>query len=88
MATPAPEPPATPVDLAEAFRQTRHDINNVLAVLFALAELSQRNPETAGRLTTAMLERGPMVLQKLNEFQELLAKQAGAPPALQPKKSK
>jgi hypothetical protein len=35
-----------------------------------------------------MLERGPMVLQKLNEFQELLAKQAGAPPALQPKKSK
>jgi hypothetical protein len=64
--------PQTYQDLVQAFSQTRHDVNNAFAVLIALAELSQRNPDNASRLTSAMLEKGPLILQKLNEFQELL----------------
>lgn len=72
----------TPHDrLLNAFSQARHDINNVLAVLLAMAELSQRNPENASRLTCAMLERGPVILQKLNEFQELLSTMADTDPS-------
>jgi hypothetical protein len=67
--------------LLNAFIQKRHDINNVLAVLLAMAELSQRNPENAGRLTNAVLERGPVILQKLNEFQELLTTMADTDPS-------
>ena len=76
-------PGATPAPLGQllqAFSQTRHDINNVLAVLLAMAELSQRNPETAGRLTAVVLERGPVILQKLHEFQELLSNLPQNPP--------
>jgi hypothetical protein len=70
----APEAASDPYEkIAQAFIQIRHDVNNAFAVLFALAELSQLNPDNASRLTSAMLEKGPLILQKLNEFQELLA---------------
>lgn len=68
----APEDPftASPRELLlKAFSETRHDINNVLAVLIAMAELSKSNPQNADRLVSAMLERGPVILQKLNDFQ-------------------
>jgi hypothetical protein len=67
--------------LLNAFSQTRHDINNVLAVFMAMAELSERNPENASRLTCAVLERGPVILQKLNEFQDLLSTMADTDPS-------
>lgn len=58
--------------LCEQFRDTKHDINNVFAVLLALAELSQRNPANLERLSAAVLERCPKVVQDLQSFQEAL----------------
>ena len=76
---PAPETvSARYQSVLQAFSQTRHDVNNALAVLIALAELNQINPDNASRLTSAMLEKAPLILQKLNEFQEMLATLAHA----------
>ncbi len=58
--------------LCNQFRDTRHDINNVFAVLLALAELGERNPANYERLGHAVLERCPKVLQELQTFQDAL----------------
>jgi hypothetical protein len=58
--------------LCSRFRDARHDLNNVFAVLLALAELGQRNPANHERLGKAVLERCPKVLQDLQAFQDEL----------------
>ncbi len=58
--------------LCEKFRDTKHDINNVFAVLLALAELGPRNPANYERLGTAVLERCPKVVHDLQVFQDAL----------------
>ena len=68
----------------EKYREVKHDINNTLAVIMALSELSQRNPAHYEKLAKAVLTRGPDVVQKLQDFQALLGaklKDGGAPPA-------
>ena len=69
-------PPPTAAELLQSlcdqFRDTKHDINNVFAVLLALAELGQRNPANLERLGAAVLERCPKVVQDLQSFQEAL----------------
>ena len=57
----------------EKYREVKHDINNTLAVVMALSELAQRNPAHYEKLAKAVLTRGPDVVQKLQEFQTLLA---------------
>jgi hypothetical protein len=59
--------------LHERYREVKHDINNTLAVIMALSELAQRNPAHYEKLAKAVLTRGPDVVQKLQEFQTLLA---------------
>jgi len=59
--------------LWEEFRNARHDMNNVFAVLMALAELGPRNPANYERLGHAVLERCPKVLEDLQKFQDLLS---------------
>lgn len=56
----------------EKFREVKHDINNSLAVILALSELSQRNPAHFEKLAKAVLERGPKMVQMLQDFQGLL----------------
>jgi hypothetical protein len=58
--------------LCDRFRDTKHDMNNVFAVLLALAELCQRNPANHERLGKAVLERCPQVLQDMQVFQDQL----------------
>jgi len=58
--------------IVEKFREVKHDINNTLAVVMALSEVAQRNPAHYEKLGKAVLQRGPDVVQKLQDFQTLL----------------
>jgi len=84
---------ATPLEMSreelqaivEKFREVKHDINNTLAVIMALSELAQRNPAHYEKLAKAVLQRGPDVVQKLQDFQTMLgAKLKGGDPANPP----
>jgi len=59
--------------LVEKYREVKHNINNTLAVVMALSELSQRNPAHYEKLAKAVLARGPDVVQQLQDFQNALA---------------
>lgn len=58
--------------LLEQFREVKHSINNTLAVVMALSELGQRNPAHFEKLAKAVLQRGPDVVQQLQDFQTAL----------------
>jgi two-component sensor histidine kinase len=60
-------------ELHNAFREVKHDINNTLAVIMALSELSQRNSSHYEKLAKAVLSRGPEVVQLLQDFQAKLS---------------
>lgn len=59
-------------ELLEKFRLLKHGINNTLAVVMALSELAQRNPAHFEKLANAVLERGPLMVQDLQDFQNAL----------------
>lgn len=65
--------------LHSQFREIKHAINNTLAVIMALSELSQRNPAHYEKLAKAVLQRGPEVVQQLNDFQSGLASKLKLP---------
>jgi two-component sensor histidine kinase len=66
--------------LHEKFREIKHSINNTLAVVMALSELGQRNPAHYEKLAKAVLQRGPDVVNQLQEFQNAInAKLKSAP---------
>ena len=56
----------------EKFRVVKHNINNTLAVIMALSELAKRNPAHYEKLAKAVLQRGPDVVQQMQDFQTLL----------------
>lgn len=60
-------------DLLDQFREIKHSVNNTLAVVMALSELAQRNPSHYEKLGKAVLQRGPDVVQQLQDFQVALA---------------
>lgn len=66
-------------ELNDQFREIKHSINNTLAVVMALSELAQRNPAHYEKLGKAVLQRGPEVVQQLQDFQVAL----GAPLKMQ-----
>ncbi|MEY5027217.1 MAG: hypothetical protein RLZZ244_2745 [Verrucomicrobiota bacterium] len=66
-------PRETLLPLLESFRRTKHDVNNALAVLMALAEMAERNPANYQRLAKAVLERCPKLVDDLQDFQEALS---------------
>jgi len=59
--------------LHDQFREFKHGLNNTLAVIMALAELAQRNPAHYEKLGSAILTRGPQVVEQLNAFQSAIA---------------
>jgi len=59
-------------ELYDMFREIKHGINNTLAVVMALSELAQRNPAHYEKLAKAVLQRGPEVIQQLQDFQTKL----------------
>jgi hypothetical protein len=60
-------------ELHDQFREFKHGLNNTLAVIMALAELAQRNPAHYEKLGSAILTRGPLVVEQLNTFQNSIA---------------
>lgn len=54
------------------FREVKHAVNNTLAVIMALSELSQRNTEHYEKLANAVLTRCPDIVAQLQSFQKQL----------------
>ena len=82
------EPILTRAELHELhvqFREMKHAINNTFAVIMALSELGQRNPNHLEKLAKSVLERSPEVVRQLTDFGEALgAKLKGVPVAAEP----
>ena len=78
------EHPPEPVreDLAgllDKFREVKHAINNSLAVIMALSELAQRNPQHYEKLTKTVLSRCPDIVSQLQEFSRALSEKVKPP---------
>ncbi len=58
--------------LHENLRTVRHGINNNIAVIMAMAELSQRNPSQCAKLSQLCLEKAPQIASAICSFSELM----------------
>ncbi len=65
------------VQLQKKFSEIKHSINNALAVMMALSEMSQRRPDYAEKLATTVLSKAPQIVSGLQEFTQLLNEKAG-----------
>ncbi|MBV9009915.1 MAG: hypothetical protein JO354_12240 [Verrucomicrobia bacterium] len=63
--------------LQSKFSEVKHSINNALAVMMALSEMSQRRPDYAEKLATTVLTKAPQIVSSLQEFTQALAEKAG-----------
>ena len=61
------------------FREVKHSINNHIAVMMALSELSQQNNQHVEKLIKATLARCPEIVNLLQTFQKEMG--AKIPPA-------
>ena len=52
-------------------RTVRHAINNNVAVIMAMAELSQRNPAQCAKLCQLCLEKAPQIAAAIGGFSEM-----------------
>ncbi len=66
--------------LQSKFSEVKHSINNALAVMMALSEMSQRRPDYAEKLATTVLTKAPQIVSSLQEFTQALADKAGPKP--------
>jgi hypothetical protein len=74
--------PEEMVQLQKKFSEIKHSINNALAVMMALSEMSQRRPDYAEKLATSVLSKAPQIVSSLQEFTQLLNEKAGINPAV------
>jgi hypothetical protein len=75
----------SPEELAELqkkFSEIKHSINNALAVMMALSEMSQRRPDYAEKLATTVLSKAPQIVSSLQEFTQVLNEKAGVKSAV------
>ena len=72
------------VQLQKKFSEIKHGINNALAVMSALAEMSQRRPDYSEKLADAVLTKYPQIVSGLKEFTEALNEKAGPKPEVVP----
>ncbi len=63
--------------LQAKFSEIKHSINNALAVIMALSEMSQRRPDYSEKLATTVLTKAPQIVSSLQEFTQLLNEKAG-----------
>jgi len=83
-----PKPHEEIVELQEKFRKIKSTINNILAVMMALSEMSQRRPEfsapgsgsIAEKLASVVLTKAPLIVSSLQEFTQALNEKAGPKP--------
>src|SRR6266446_1825162 len=57
--------------LYQNLRTVRHAINNNVAVIMAMAELTQRNPAQCAKLSQICLEKAPQIAAAIGGFAEL-----------------
>src|SRR5205814_6686116 len=50
-----------PTSLQEKFSEIKHAINNALAVMMALSEMSQRRPDYSEKLASTVLTKAPQI---------------------------
>lgn len=73
------EPPREDLTaLHDKFREVKHSINNSLAVIMALSELAQRNPQHYEKLTKTVLTRCPDIVAQLQDFSRSLSEKVKA----------
>ena len=70
------------VELQEKFREKKSTINNVLAAMMALSEMSQRLPDYSEKLTNVVLTKAPLIVSSLQEFTQALNEKAGLEPEI------
>ena len=58
-------------ELSQQLRSVRHTINNDVAIIMAMAELSQRNPAHTERLRAVCMEKAPNIAAMLRSFSDL-----------------
>ena len=68
------------VVLQKKFSEIKHSINNALAVMMALSEMSQRRPDYAEKLASTVLTKAPQIVSSLQEFTQVLNEKAGPKP--------
>ena len=66
--------------LQKKFSEIKHSINNALAVMMALSEMSQRRPDYAEKLASTVLSKAPQIVTSLQEFTQVLNEKAGQKP--------
>jgi len=66
--------------LQRKFSEIKHSINNALAVIMALSEMSQRRPDYSEKLATTVLSKAPQIVSSLQEFTQALNEKAGVKP--------
>ena len=64
------------VELEEKFSEIKSTVNNVLAVMMALSEMSQRRPDYSEKLVSTVLTKAPLIVSRLGEFTQALNKKA------------
>jgi len=72
------------VELQKKFSEIKHAINNALAVMSALAEMSQRRPDYSEKLASTVLAKYPQIVSSLKEFTQALNEKAGPKPEAVP----
>jgi predicted nucleic acid-binding Zn-ribbon protein len=68
------------VALQRKFSEIKHSINNALAVMMALSEMSQRRPDYSEKLASTVLSKAPQIVSSLQEFTQALNDKAGQRP--------
>ncbi len=68
------------VVLQKKFSEIKHAINNALAVMMALSEMSQRRPDYSEKLASTVLTKAPQIVSSLQEFTQALNEKAGPKP--------
>jgi phosphotransferase system HPr (HPr) family protein len=72
-------------ELQKNFSEIKHAINNALAVLMALSEMSQRRPVYSEKVASTVLTKTPQIVSSLQEFAQALNEKAGVKPEVGPK---
>jgi hypothetical protein len=70
--------------LQSKFSEIKHSINNALAVMMALSEMSQRRPDYSEKLASTVLSKAPQIVSSLQEFTQALNDKAGPRPEVVP----
>src|SRR5438309_3704522 len=68
------------VVLQKKFSEIKHAINNALAVMMALSEMSQRRPDYSKKLASTVLTKAPLIVSRLQEFTQALNEKAPRSP--------